>query len=69
MRAEYYSDLLLHGRTEQNATYEINQIKKVSVDMVLKTAENVFTHNQKLTLISSENSFVKIDKLLNKAIN
>jgi len=68
MRAEYYSDLLLHGRTEQNATYEIDQIKKVNVDIVLKTVKEIFSQNQKITLISGENSFVKIDKFLHNAL-
>lgn len=57
MRAEYYSDLILHGATKQkNHKYEIDQIKKVAMDMILKTAKKTFAQNPKVTLISNRNN-------------
>jgi len=63
IRAEYYSDLLLHGREEQDHTYEMKTIKMLAVPKVKGLAKELLSQQPKITIISSGKNQIDAEKL------
>jgi len=51
VRAEYYSDLLSHGRKDQNYKYEINMISKCCLSDIKNISKEIFSQNPKITIV------------------
>lgn len=54
IRAEYYSDLLLHGRAEQNHEFETKKIKNLTIAEVKNVSEEIFSQEPKITVVTSD---------------
>ena len=63
IRAEYYSDLLLHGRDEQDHVYEMKTIKLLTVPKVKALAKELLSQQPKITVISSGKNQIDVEKL------
>jgi len=52
VRADYYSELLLHGMPYQNHLYEMGKIKNLSINAVKEIANEINNQKPKITIIT-----------------
>ncbi|MFZ2663982.1 MAG: pitrilysin family protein [Patescibacteria group bacterium] len=51
VRAEYNSDLLIHGRKDQNYQYEVERIKKCLINEIRSVSQEIFSQKPKITVV------------------
>lgn len=62
VRAEFHSNLILHGRKDQDYQYEVKKIKDVSLNDIRNASLEIFSQKPKITIIGDD---VPINKLKN----
>jgi len=62
-RAEYHSDLLLHGRKDQDLELEMKMIGGVSYSGLKKASLDLFSQQPKITVISPQLCVDEIKKI------
>jgi predicted Zn-dependent peptidase len=63
VRAEYHSNLLLHGRQDQDYKYEMKRIKECSLSDVRDTAKELFSQNPKITVVGENIDTKEIENI------
>ncbi|OGC69608.1 hypothetical protein A2415_03485 [candidate division WWE3 bacterium RIFOXYC1_FULL_39_7] len=60
IRANYYSELILHGRPEQDYDYEVNQIRNTNLNEITLVVDEISKQDPKLTVISNKFDVEKV---------
>lgn len=64
VRAEYHSNLLIHGREDQDYRYEMKKIKKCSLTEIRNVSQEIFSQKPKITIIGEGIDTKEVENIL-----